>query len=862
MTDHRETYRIGGDRWPASGVGGKAAGLHRAARSDWPVPRGFCVMADAFRAAVRRHVVDVDTLDELRRCLRRRPLPESTRGEIRDRLDAIGARRWAVRSSAVEEDSEAQSFAGQFRTELGVAGPESVFEAVRRVWADLYDLDALVYRHRVRVDAVPAPMAVIVQEMVDVEVGGVMFTRDPAVAGGEAPISISVAEGEVEEVVSGRGGRHLTVDRASGEILAVDGENRGADDVPLEAAGIETLASWSRGLEDEFGSDLDVEWAWGHDSTSEGAGEPRPYLLQVRPASDSGDDGPVVWSNANVGEALPGVGTPLTWSIIGNFSRRGFERAFGALGLDVPEEYELVGSFRGRVYLNVTEFVSIADAIPFVDPSILHEMAGGSGLDLVEQSLELDPGLRRSFLRRLPTTVARIAASQLSMPLVAPLWEWYFDRSAARLERETWSGADRETLGEVLGEIDWLFDRNGLVALTCGSNFVMSYLVMRTAVDWFGSSDLGDRVQELIGALDVSSARPGLDLLRLGDRARRIESVRELLVDHEPDRAIEELRARRDEPEVAAFLDDLRRFQREHGFRAPREAELSTPRWRENPEFLLGVLRNYVAVDEQPTADEYERDRDRRRREFDRAIDREFGRAGGALFRLIFGWARMTARLREDLRSRVVRSLDLYRRFALTVGERLARVGVIPEPDDVFYLRYDEIAEWVDGRNRPEEYRLRSIVRRAVTDRLQELPDPPNTFLLREGEIVAPEMAEATDRTRAPDERDVRRVLEGLSANRGIVTGPARVVEDPEGDESIEPGEILVAPYADIGWTPLFLSASGLVVGLGGPLSHGSIVAREYGLPTVVNASGATDVVETGDVVTVDGDAGRVYVHD
>ncbi len=867
----RYTVSLAAEDLEPERVGGKASCLNRLIRAGFCVPPGFCLTTEAFERAADRCIARVDTLAELRTELRQVDVSERLVDEVRQRLEAIGAERWAVRSSAVGEDAESASFAGQQRTELDVSGPRAVVDAIRRIWADLYNLESLLYRARLRVDAVPRPMAVVVQAMVEPEVGGVMFTENPVQSGASEDeasrrdIVIAAASGSGMAVVEGRGGEHVVVDRESGEVRRPSGD--GAAEPLLEPSRLRDLAELGRSIERAFGRPQDIEWAVGRRAGGGVDGEPMLYVLQSRPITGRNGglvDGEV-WSNVNVGEALPGVATPLTWSIIGKFSRRGFERAFATLGLEVPDDYELVGSFRGRVYLNLTQFVSVASGIPILDPETLFQVGGGGGVELVREVAE--SGSPLEFLRHLPATAARVLFSQAAMPLAAPLWSRYFDwRLAAFFDRNL-AAVSREALGDELEAIDRLFDRTGLVMLTCSSNFLMSYLVMKRVLEWFGSNEVRERERTLFEALEVQSAEPVLELLELVRLARRYEAVDTAIRGEVPSEVGEVLqrRASQGEPGTEEFLDRLEAFLAEHGHRAPREAELSTPRWRERPEFVFEMIGNYLEAAELPGAERY---RDRwaeKRSEVDALVDRGFSAFLSPGFRLLLGWARATARIREFMRSHVVEALDMYRHLARECGRRLVRAGVAKEVDDVFFLRHDELRRWLTGDGQgggPSEPELarRAMVRRELVDALRELPDPPDTFVVRDGDLVDAREVRPTSGI-SPRDEQIRAVLEGLAGSPGRVEGRARVVEDPSAGTSLEPGEVLVAPYTDVGWSPLFMTASAIVMGLGGPLSHACIVAREFGIPTVVNARDAADVIRTGDRVTVDGDEGIVYVH-
>ncbi len=864
--DFRYTARVGGADWPAARAGGKANGLHRLVRSGFEVPRAFCVLTDAFEHVVDRCSRDVADLGELRQRLLDAELPEVVRAEIRARMDAIGAERWAVRSSALEEDTLAHSFAGQQATVLGAETLDEVVDAVRQVWASLYDVGGLLYRNQLDVDLVPRPIAVVVQRMVSPTTAGVMFTQNP-VTGDRTQLVVNAASGLGTTVVGGGAADTYYVEKATGYVEQHEiGAAEPARGV-LDAAQIDELAACARRLDQVFDHPQDVEWAYAPESRAEAESGIRGklFLLQSRPVTGPArvEQRPSVWTNVNVGEALPGVATPLTWSIIRNFSRRGFERAFGTLGLSVPEDYELVGSFRGRVYLNLSQFMSIASAIPLLSPDTLFEMAGGGGVELVRDIYESKSPLK--FLAQLPLTALKVAAAQASMPLLAPAWGKYFGR-----QREAFFQRDLTRLNHLefrrqLDTVDTLFDRTGLVMLTCSSNFLMSYVVMREFFKLWGGAKATEAENDLVSALEVDSAAPGLDLLNLGRLARRSRRLRRIIGQTAPEQTLEALEKLRGHEDVDTFLDELDAFRHRHGHRAPREAELATPRWREDSHFLFEVVRSYIRAPHLPSAREIERERDQTRDKADHLVHHTFPVGVESSFRALWHFTRMNARLREFMRARVVDTLDMYRRYFMECGRRLVLQEALRDAEDVFYLRYDELRRWLDDVSSAEDFAVRVLVRRALHQTCSELADPPSTFVLQGTEIIGEQDYRARQPTGAAEaSREETRAdeLRGLPGSRGRVTGRARVIIDPNDDACLEPGEVLVAPYTDIGWTPLFLTASAVVMALGGPLSHSCIVAREYGIPTVVNAHGAIDVIHTGDLVTVDGDRGVVYIRE
>ena len=840
---------------PRQLVGGKAMGLGRLMEVGFEVPRSFCVTTEAFEAVVGRLAMEAEDLDDLRRMILEAPLPEELVAQIKENMQRLGISRWAVRSSGVAEDTAERSYAGQALSVLDVEGVDEVLLAMRQVWASHFSMDRLLYLARGSVQIAPLPAAVLIQEMLNPVVAGVLFTINP-LTGDDSEAVVTSARGLGEAVVTGKRGETHYLDKRTGYV------RRQVGDEPAELLGdkrLQELADAARGVEAALESARDIEWAYAF--TPQHPHHPRLFMLQARPitAGGPGKREDTVWTNANVGEALPGVATPMTWSIIHDFSRRGFEQAFGTLGLQIPEDCKLVRSFDGRIYLNLTQFMSIASGQPLFRPERLFSMAGGGGVELVRDIYERQS--MTGFLKRLPVTIPRVLTAQLSMPVVAPLWGKYFTTRVEEFFDRDLTACDRESLEEQFEQLDDLFERTGLVMLATSSNFLMSYVVTGELLRLLGGEEAALREQELFSGLQVKSAEPGLALLELGRLARRSLRLRKIITNTPPDQTLLALSDASEYEDVSDFLAALDEFRKYHGHRAPREAELATPRWREDTTFLFEVVRSFVEASDIPTTTEVQRDQKRKRRAARQLLDRILPGGVDVVVKAILAFTRSNARRREYMRDRVVDSLDIYRHFFLECGRRLQEQGTLRKQEDVFYLTHDEVGHWLETPQAADVFPIYVLTRRALYDHFRARPDPPDTFLLRGSEIIAAD--EAPQRLEPEEDGgEVYLELRGLPGSPGRVSGPARVILDPRTDDSaIRPGEILVAPYTDVGWTPLFLTASGVVMSLGGPLSHSCIVAREYGIPTVVNAKHATDVLQTGDWVTVDGDRGVVYVH-
>ncbi len=863
-------------------LGGKGANLLKLVQGGLPVPRAMCLTADAYRVVLQRAVEAADPTpsspDELRGLLEAAPLPAEVGAALARAYAALkdgpGLPRLAVRSSSTTEDSTDASHAGQAATFLNVTGFEDLVRAVRGCWASLWSQEHLAYRHRngrpgdvMFVSRAPA-MAVVIQTMVPSEVAGVLFTADP-VSGRTDRMVVSAAWGLGETVVSGRAADTVIMDR-TGRVLqeqvadkqhmleqapdggvrsrAVDRERAQGACVPREV--LIRLAALGRSVERILGPGQDIEWALVDD---------RIHLLQARPITvrpaggrDAGE--PQVWSNVNVGEALPGVASPMTWSIIHRFSRRGLEQAFGALGLDVPEGYGMVGNVNGRIYLNLSEFMSVASGVPFMTPRLLARVAGSVDPEIMAGAYRKVAPFR--FVGRLPLSALRMAASQLTGPGRVKGHQRLFDDVTSRFDALDLSALDREGLHRAFLELGELFDLTGELLLAVSSNALASYILVQLVVATGGRAAVARETDLFTGLRGLSSAQPGLALLDLAHLARDL-GLGDLLTDMvdrgaDPEEILQAVRFR---PGGGTFCARFREFLDKHGHRATREAELSVPRWREDPSFPLEVIATHLRARVLEDSRERQARQARSRRTATERVRSLLPRVARPLFDQLLPLAQKAARLRERMRSMVTKTIGMYRTLFLEVGTRLERRGIIPSRDRVFFLTIQEIRAMLEHGY---GFVLDTVLEREARFHAQlAMPDPPNTFRVFEGEQVPMPRAEAPSGA----DRHQAQTLRGLGCSAGRVTGVARVLSSPGEAGRLGPGEVLVARSTDVGWTPLFLVAGALVLDQGGPLSHAAVVAREYGLPAVVDTKVATSTIRDGDLVSVDGREGVVEVY-
>jgi rifampicin phosphotransferase len=823
-------------------AGGKGANLGELARAKFPVPDGFVLTTDAYARAAREAQVDPSHPLAAAERLRTTPMPDAIAAAACDAYRALGGGPVAVRSSATAEDLPGASFAGQQDTYLNVVGNPSLLDAIRRCWASLWNERAVAYRRAHDVDDTSVSLAVVVQRMVNASAAGVLFTADP-VTGRRHRATLDAIADLGESLVSGAvNPDHYLVDTATRSVVErrpVGGQAVLADDELL------SLASLGDRVERHFGVPQDIEFALDR--------ERRIWLVQSRPittlyplpsdAPDPEHDLRVYFS-VNV---FQGYFEPLTPMGIQFFRLAGTSlwRAFGAVVSDADAGPTAIADAGMRIYVDVTPVVR--------DPfgrGVFESMTaiGEARSSVVLSRLASDPRLALVSRSRL-RTARRIVAGfiRVGIPLAALRVLWSPDATRARYVREM-NDIARTSLpadANAASRLD-AFER---LLLTVTSRLLPRVLGIMAAVMLslvLAGRLLQGRVREdelqtiTRGAPHNPTTEMDLALWSLSVDIRADQGSRAALLERSPADLAAEYRAA---ALPARLQDGLAVFLARYGFRSIGEIDIGVPRWSEDPTHILGALANYVRLGDGALSPDARFAKGER--EAEAMVAALLARTNGPrrlILRFVLRRQRELIGSREAPKFHIIRLLATPARELLKpVGAELAACGRIAEPDDIFFLTLPEARRAVAGED------LRDMVakRRRTFEREHARRHIPRVLLSDGTDAEAALVTPATGG------------LRGSPASPGVVTGIARVIRSPQGAR-LEPGEILVAPSTDPGWTPLFLTAGALIMEMGGMMSHGAVVAREYGIPAVVGVTGATEQIATGQRVTVDGSAGTV----
>ncbi|MGI9208523.1 MAG: PEP/pyruvate-binding domain-containing protein [Rhodococcus sp. (in: high G+C Gram-positive bacteria)] len=770
--------------------GGKAAGLAQLRRLGLPVPVGF-VVADA------TEWVSIDDV-----------------GEWFSRMAAVGAVPVAVRSSAVGEDGDDQSFAGQYDTVLGVNSVDDFAAAVQRCAASVRSRRAAAYSGQPT-----ATMHLVVQQMVDARAAGVVFTADPATGRRDLTVIDAVA-GLGEALVDGT---------ASSDHIVLDSDGnpavRDVGEVPvLSPDEVADIRSGALRAAQHWGRPMDLEWAIDRSGTL--------WWLQARPITTlPGDlaemDSPLagadhVYTRCNIGEMMPGAFCPLTASVSG--FAIDYAMQMTQVVARAQQSYEKpwlqVGYFHGHMFLNLTEGTALSSGLL------------GNSLEQFSTSIcgrvvdELKPKPPKPFVHRLINTV-RLTTYALS---AGPAIRRLEDQIAAF--RIPTSDDPRRVMGQLESGVQQYCDitlthvRSSSRAAVAAN--ILESVLMRKAVKNGRSEDEGraEATRLMAGASDVESAMMLVELDAVVRAIAATEGVAEQFSAAEPDAAVNELQSTRSAAGTA-----LRQFLTRHGHRGYRELCMRDPSWAEDPEGLGAMMQVMVRSALDPTR----RESGSTHVEAPRSFPIRF------LARLAQGGARG----REETKSKMALMAHALKLGYRHLGEVLAETGRLPDSDLVFFFDRAELTRVVGSDD------ITGIVQSALKRRealaFQNSLEFDDVSVGRPTPLIARPAPGVTG-----DE------IIGRPASRGTVEGVVRVAQSMGDARELQRGEILVTPVTDVGWTPYFTVIAALVTDIGSSVSHGAVVAREYGLPCVVNTLVATRSLETGDRVRVDGDRGVV----
>jgi phosphohistidine swiveling domain-containing protein len=863
-------------------VGGKGASLALLLRADMPVPGGFHVTTAAYerfvaendlKSGIRAALENIDaskpdTLtkasEKIGDLFLRADLPEEISGAISEAYAGLDQDdpAVAVRSSATTEDLPGASFAGQQATLLNVHGEDELLEAVRRCWASLWSARAIAYRERQGFDHEAVTMGVVVQAMVAADISGVLFTANPS-TGARDELVVNASFGLGEAIVSGEVTPDTYVlDRESltpketrlgtKEVMIVaegaDGQNTTTKEVPearrgesaLSEALLGELAALGVRVEEHFGSvPQDIEWA---------VADGHCWLLQARPITNL-PPAPLrdvrwepprpgsVWMRRQVVEHMPEPLSPL------------FDELYLQEGLD--QSVREITIFMSDLF--GFEF----DMWDFVQPPFATTV---NGYAYSVASFDFRWGLVLPLLRIYATALPRMLRYML------PHWrDEALPGYLATIER--WKGIDLADAsdGELLQGVRELtvadavywFAASVPLALARITDAALDRFLKSVTAGRGSSNGLRPTSGPYLRGFSSKAVEAQAQLEAIARDIYASEALRNRVVTKPAGRLLDALAQH---PDGKPILEGIQHYLDEYGHQIY-NLDFVAPTQADDP---LPVLLSLKAAVEHPEQDAraHQAELAQEREALVESTSRSLSPLRRRPFRLLLNWAQRFTPYREEALFYVGAGWPTLRRLALELGRRLTEAGSLDAPDDVFYLKSAELTAASvarsGGQSLPELARL-ARERRELREARKRL-DPPVTIPLGSRFEFGPvKLSLFEPQPRGAGEGPT---LYGFAVSPGRVTAAASIVRSPEDFDKMVPDTILVCPTTTPAWTPLFSQAKGLVTDIGGALAHGSIVAREYGIPAVMGTGNATHRIENGQSIQVDGDAGTVTLVD
>ncbi len=844
-------------------VGGKGAYLGELSRIEGVrVPSGFCVTTDAFRRIMagapsiddrlgRLSRLNPDEREsirtlsaEIRRAIEKIPIPDDVAAAVTSAIAQFGERAaYAVRSSATAEDLPTASFAGQQDTYLNVVGPAEILQHVSRCWASLFTERAVTYRLRNGFGHRKLHMAVVVQQMVFPQAAGILFTADP-VTGNRKVASMEASFGLGEGLVSGlvnadvyevRDGEVVAKAVAAKQLAIHASPAGGTEEQTIEPerqeqpaltdAQVVRLAQLGRRIEAHFGCPQDIEWCLVDDDFQIVQSRPITTLFPI-PAAGDGENH--VYVSVGHGQMMTDPMKPLGLSVWQLTTPRPMNEAGGRLFVDVTRALGSPTSRAGLLEVMGKSDPLIRDALETIldrgdfIPSLPDEGPVGAPAGDAPAPIETDPAIVAELIGRTQASIATLKRD-IRTKVGSVLLDFILE-DIQELKRILFDPQSHQVFMSAMEAAWWLNEQ--LQA-------------------WLGEKNAADTLTQSVPH-NVTSEM-GLALLDVADVIRPHPEVVAFLQHVEDESFLDELvklaggREARDA--ILAWLD-------KYGMRCVGEIDITRPRWSERPTTLvpviLGNIKNFEPGAgkrrfEQGRQEAWEKEQEllerlralpageRKAEEAKRMIDR---------VRTFIGY-------REYPKYGMVSRYFVYKQALLEEAERLVQAHVLHVKEDIFYLRFEELQDVV-RMNQVDDQLIRE---RKEAFRSYQALTPPRV-LTSDGEGIAG----AYRRDDLP-----AGALVGLPVSAGTVEGRARVILDMA-EADLEPGDILVTAYTDPSWTPLFVTIKGLVTEVGGVMTHGAVIAREYGLPAVVGVEHATRLIQDGQRIRLHGTDGYVEI--
>jgi rifampicin phosphotransferase len=853
-------------------AGGKGANLGELCRlKGIQVPEGFCVTTEAYKKITENNQELKSLLDELTRfkadereniseisgrirmAIERLPIPNEIAEEIAGCLTKFGEKEpFAVRSSATAEDLPTASFAGQQDTYLNIIGKEAILQHISKCWASLFTERAVMYRLQTGFDHRKVYLSVVVQKMVFPQVAGILFTADP-VTSNRKLLSIAASFGLGEALVAGlvnadnykvRNGQVIDKKIAAKKLAIYALKDGGTKEQAIAAEQqarqaltdeqVLQLACIGRKIEEHFGAPQDIEWCLADDTF---------YIVQSRPITtlypipEANDRENHVYVSVGHQQMMTDPIKPLgisVWSLTG--ARPIFKSGGGRLFVDITTGLaspagrqnllDVLGHSDPLIKDALTTIIERGDFIKSdpndkSEPGPVKSHRGMSALDILTEAGN-DPAIVAGLIKSSETSL-----SALKHNIQTKSGLDVFDCILEDMQQRRQRASDLKNLNVIMAAVH------------------ASAWINEKINDWLGEKNVTDTLSLSVPG-NVTSEM-GMELLDVADVIRPYPEIIEYLQQIKEDNFLNELvqfeGGRQVRDAIAAYLE-------KYGMRCAGEIDITRTRWSEKPGILIPmILSNIKNLEPDAGKRKFEQGRQEALKKEQDLLARlkqlpDGGQKAGETKQMI-DLVRNFIGYREYPKYDIVSRYFIYKKALLKEADRLVQANVLHEKEDIYYLTFEELQEAI--RTNQPDYQV--IDKRKEEYRLYEKLTPPRV-ITSDGETITGQY----NRGNIPAE-----AIAGLAVSSGVVEGRARVILNME-EADLEDGDILVTAFTDPSWTPLFLSIKGLVTEVGGLMTHGAVIAREYGLPAVVGVENATRLIKDGQRIRVNGTDGYVEI--
>ncbi|MCK6255321.1 phosphoenolpyruvate synthase [Fictibacillus sp. KIGAM418] len=849
-------------------VGGKGLNLGELSKiQEIQVPEGFCVTTEGYQKAIEQNKTFQALLDELtklkaedrdqigeiskqiRQIIMEAEIPSDVVNAFADYLSRFGDEHaYSVRSSATAEDLPYASFAGQQDTYLNIIGKEAILQHISKCWASLFTDRAVIYRIQNGFDHRQVYLSVIVQRMVFPKASGVLFTADPMTSNRKL-LSIDASFGLGEALVSGlvspdcykvQDGE-IVDKRIAAKKLAIYGRKEGGTETQMidpDQQKTQTLTDQQilqlervgRQIEAYFGSPQDIEWCLADDTF---------YIVQSRPITtlypipEADDHENHVYISVGHQQMMTDAIKPLGLSFFLLVTPAPMRRAGGRLFVDATQRLASPGSRNGLLQAMGQHDPLMKDALMTVIER--------------EHFIKLIPDDESAQGQKNPGKPAAVPAPNEGDPTIVTE---LIQKSQASIEElkhniQAKSGSDlMDFIQEDIQELKKiLFDPQSTAVFMAA--FEASAWLNNHIEQWLGEKNAADTLSQSVP--NNITSEMGLALMDVADVIRPYPEVIEYLQQVKDEHFLDELVQFEGGQQTR---DALHHYLNKYGMRCAGEIDITRSRWSEKPTTLVPlILNNIKNFEPNASHQRFEQGRQEALKKEQELIDRlkqlPDGKQKAKETKRMIRIIRNFIGYREYPKYGMVNRYFVYKQALLKEAEQLVQDNVIHEKEDIYYLTFEELADVVRTNKLDEQI----ISKRKDEYKLYEKLTPPRV-ITSDGEIITGKYKR---------ENIPAKAIAGLPVSSGVIEGRARVILNME-DADLEEGDILVTSFTDPSWTPLFVSLKGLVTEVGGLMTHGAVIAREYGLPAVVGVENATELIRDGQQIRVHGTEGYIEI--